>query len=1517
MRAALLPLALLAVAHAQNSPVLAHKNFSAAAVRQRTQQFLARRGLDRVPRGSRAVNYAAALRQWAQAQLQQQSTGSTGSGTWTALGPMQVSTFNNRYGLVTGRITSIAVDPSDTSGNTVYVGTTGGGVWYSANANAGQANSVTFTPLTDNIGDFAPPTPSSLSIGAVTVQPNGTGVVLAGTGDPNDASDSYYGVGLLRSTDHGQSWTLISAANLGPGQSAVKFYGNAFAGFAWSTVNPDLVVAAVTDAPLGEQQGIESQSLDNPMGIYYSTDAGATWTLATLSDGATIFEGNSASDAIVGNAVTSIVWNPVRKMFFAAVRYHGYYQSSDGENWTRLTNQPGANLNPDSQGNTLCPSNANTTGSTACPIYRGTIAVQPANGDMYAITVDQYGNDQGLWRDACNQTGSNCANPVVQFSQQITDTALESSDGSGQIPQAAYDLSLAAVPWEQDTILLVGTRDLYRCSMANGCVWRNTTNTDGCAAAQVAPSQHAMDATLGAQGLVYFGNDGGLWRTTDVVNQTQAACGSDDAAHFQNLNAGLGSLAEVSDFAASPSSSTELLAALGELGTAGTGDDSAIWPQVLDGEGDHVAIDPSSPQNWFATTGPGVAIDECTQGSSCTPANFQPVVGASQVGTSEAEQTDPAAWMLDPVVSSNLVLGTCRVWRGPADGSGWDPSSSSVNLLSTMLDGDQQSYCDGNQWIRSLSAAASGTSGAEQMYAGMVGTEDSGGLAPGHVYTQTIPAAPSGPVAWSDLTENSVTNQGITARFNPGGYDVSSLYADPHDSAGQTVYATIEGFPGSVAGSDLVYESTNGGQSWLNMTSNLPPVPANSILVDPNNPLIVYVATDAGVWYTPNVNQCAIAGQNCWNAMGSGLPDAPVMKLAAYNYGSQSFLFAATYGRGIWQIPLLTSGTAITSAEVTPASLNFGNQQVETISAPQTVTVKATGNVNLSVTSVLATGDFSVSSDACVTSIAPQSYCTISVTFAPTVTGTRTGTLTILANVPGGEYTVSLSGTGTTPSAVSLTPASLSFGDELIGQATSAQNVVIANSGTTPATLTQVAVSGDFSLSTNTCGSTIASESSCTVGITFSPAASGSRAGALTVIDSAGTQTAILSGTGESPATDNLAPASLAFGTQQVGTSSAAQPVTLTNTGDATLGQIQVQASSDFKYVNNCGTSLSGHVSCTILVTYLPANVGAETGQLTVTDALKSQSVSLSGTGLAGPGITLTPNPPPALVGYVGGTATSPVQTMKLTNNGGVPLSGFSVSVSSGFAVTANQCTGTLPVGSACTVGVTFTATATGQVNGTLSVNIASSGQSYSVPLTGQGDAFTLVVTGESTQTVTSGAPATYTFSATPASGTSGPVVFTCSGAPAGSTCTLNPATSTFNGQSQISLTMTVATGLTTTGKLRSFPGGWTGTFLCLLPWGWLGLWRSRKRFNSAAGFRVLALACLLGTGVLAAGLGLTGCGVHASGGTTGGSGSGSGGSGGGQITPPGTYPLMVTASMPSASNPGLTQTAQVQLVVE
>jgi hypothetical protein len=153
-------------------------------------------------------------------------------------------------------VSSIAVDSSDSTGNTVYVGTTGGGVWKSINAAAATASQVTFAPLTDTLSAYNEALEVSLSVGALSVQPVSAGtvpVILAGTGDPNDATDSYYGAGILRSVDGGTTWTSITQSDDEEygGRDNFIFDGDGFSGFAWGSVNASpVVVAAVSQATI-------------------------------------------------------------------------------------------------------------------------------------------------------------------------------------------------------------------------------------------------------------------------------------------------------------------------------------------------------------------------------------------------------------------------------------------------------------------------------------------------------------------------------------------------------------------------------------------------------------------------------------------------------------------------------------------------------------------------------------------------------------------------------------------------------------------------------------------------------------------------------------------------------------------------------------------------------------------------------------------------------------------------------------------------------------------------------------------------------------------------------------------------------------------------------------------------------------------------------------------------------------------------------------------------------------------
>ena len=1068
--------------------------------------------------------------------------------------------------------------------------------------------------------------------------------------------------------------------------------------------------------------------------------------------------------------------------------------------------------------------------------------MQPISGDTFALTTDSNNNTQGLFQDKCALNGTACGNPAVSFGTQLNATPLQGS--TSVIAQGDYDLALAAAPSGTDTILYAGTIDLYRCSLAAGCALRNTTNAqNGCTnPAMVAPAQHAIAIAGQVSGpLLYLGNDGGLWRSTDGVNQTAPSCSPDDANHFQNLNGGLGSLAEVVSFAQSPSSNGTLIAGLGALGTAGTSTAATSWPQLSAGEGGTVAIDPSNPLLWYLSAGAGVDIASCSQGGSCTAANFlTPVIGSAQVSNDISAIHAP--WLLDPGLTSNVIAGTCRVWRGPATGGSlWSPA----NNISRPFGTPAASACGATSpVVRSIAAggavAASSSAqnaGSEVLYAGLAGTLDGGQGLGGHVFVTAAANLATNSTAWTDVAKSPVTNDTTNAGvFNPGGFDISSITADPHDATGATVYATVMGFAANGTSAPHLYRSVDTGAHWTNISANLPPAPANSVVVDPNDANTLYVALDTGVYATTQVTTCA--STNCWSAYGTALPNSPVTQLQAAaamptGDGRTGELRAATYGRGIWQIPLLTAtAPAVPVIAINPSAVTYSVQQVGSASQPVTITITNTGNAVLNVSSVVTTGDFA-ETDSCVgTPVVQNANCSVQVTFLPTVAGARTGLLTVYANVAGGQATAGLSGTGTPAATIVLTPTALPFAATNVGATSIPEAITISNTGGTAATLQTPVITGDFSIAANSCGSTLAPSTGCTLSIVFAPTASGARTGTLTITDSAGTQVATLSGTATSPATDTLAPLALTFAAQQLTTVSASQQVTLTNAGDVALTLISAQiVTGDFTEVNMCGNSLAPHSVCAFTVTFSPRSIGSQIGALSISDQFRTQTVTLTGTGLAGPGVALSPTNGLAF-GAIGVGLSSAAQTVSLSNNGGVPLTISNISVGGDYSILAgsNTCGAALAPAAVCTVQIVFAPTAVGPRTGSVTFTDNAAASPQTLAFTGTGIDFSLASNGPSSATVASGQTATYALLLTSSAGLPGTAAFTCAGVPAHSLCTVNPPTPSLGGTTNISVT--VATGLSSAAvRPPSLP--WTRQFTwlaLLLPLG-LATRRLKRRW--------------------------------------------------------------------------------------
>jgi FtsP/CotA-like multicopper oxidase with cupredoxin domain len=435
-------------------------------------------------------------------------------------------------------------------------------------------------------------------------------------------------------------------------------------------------------------------------------------------------------------------------------------------------------------------------------------------------------------------------------------------------------------------------------------------------------------------------------------------------------------------------------------------------------------------------------------------------------------------------------------------------------------------------------------------------------------------------------------------------------------------------------------------------------------------------------------------------------------------------------------LALTLTGTGIAPiAGVSPTSVPFGNQLLNTTSAAKTVTLSNTGTAPLAINGISLAGinaaDFAISANTCGASVASGANCTISVTFKPTATGARSASLSVNVAAPATSQSVPLTGTGIVPVA-GVSPASLSYPIQLVNTTSAAKTVTLSNTGTAPLAINGISLAGtnaaDFAISSNTCGASVASGANCTISVTFKPTAAGTRTGSLSISSSDPahpTLAVTLSGMGSAL---TLSSTALSFGAQLQGTTSASQAVTLLNTGSTaiTIGGITFTGANaaDFSQSNNCGTSLPAGRSCRVNVRFKPSAAGARTAAMSISDSdpTSPQSVSLSGTGVAGPAVSLTPTS--LNFGTVARGRTSAPQTVTLKNTGGSTLTINRISIGgnnrSDFTQT-NTCGASLAAGASCAINVTFRPLARGTRTATVSVSDNAPGSPQSVPLRGTG----------------------------------------------------------------------------------------------------------------------------------------------------------------------------------------------------
>lgn len=460
-------------------------------------------------------------------------------------------------------------------------------------------------------------------------------------------------------------------------------------------------------------------------------------------------------------------------------------------------------------------------------------------------------------------------------------------------------------------------------------------------------------------------------------------------------------------------------------------------------------------------------------------------------------------------------------------------------------------------------------------------------------------------------------------------------------------------------------------------------------------------------------------------------------------------------GQGLtttYSVPLASTYTSAGAGlEILPGQVNFGAVATGTTGGTRQFTVNNLSAKALNVTLQLPR-QFPLTTPAACSTLAVGASCILSVSFVPETAGELTGTLSAQGVSADGSLTTQaltyLSGYGVGAATLTVTGnlipnAPLNFGQVTSGQSTQ-QTLTLSNSGTGTLTVRRIS-SGPPFLATTTCGAALASGASCSVTVSYAPVdelASGSAAGpradagtltiesdaasAPNVISLAGTAVAVTSGSPASSASlasFTLSEGALAFPNTAVGAASAAQSVTMVNTGSTTVHVLGTMTATDFTTSTTCGTLLPG-ATCSFSVQFTPTNqstAAVRSGTLEIaTDATVAlEFVSLLGTASAAP---LTVSPTALSFGSVN-VGASGQQTVTVSNPTGAPVTLSSVAASGDYSAAGGSCaTGsTLAAGASCTVIVTFAPTVTGTRTGTLSIASSATTLPLTVGLNGVG----------------------------------------------------------------------------------------------------------------------------------------------------------------------------------------------------
>ncbi|MEP7339367.1 MAG: BACON domain-containing carbohydrate-binding protein, partial [Acidobacteriota bacterium] len=684
--------------------------------------------------------------------------------------------------------------------------------------------------------------------------------------------------GVWRTTSGGQNWTPMTDLMLNLAVNALAMDPN----------NPDIIYA-------GTGEGFFNADAVRGAGIFRSFDGGNTWRRL---DGTTGKDFYYVNDIVVSKNNTSRI--------FAATR-SGVMRSNDGgTTWSRVVDEERNNGCSDLAMRTdtgtdvvfaACglPSNIQAPGSVQASIYRNdnagalggwevvytedgmsrtSLAIAPSNQNviyavasengatgaqhsLHAVFRSNSGGDPGSWAKV-NDGRSNKLNASL-FTNPIWAFQNECRPGVGvsqYFNQGWYDNVIAVDP-QNENIVWVGGIDMFR-SDDGGANWGMASfwNEDKTSARYLHADQHVISfhPQFGVNGrqTMYVGNDGGIFRTDNsraqIGTSNLAPCSPNSRVGWQPLNNGYGAT-QFYHGAPFPDGRTYFGGAQDNGVVLGSDDYGPNgWRELLSGDGGYVAVDPANTQVLYAENN-GLSLKKSTDGGKkwITATN-----GINNIGFGFI-----VPFAMDPSDPNRLWIGGNSLYRTKNGAESW--AQASLPLRG--------------------SATAIAISQSDSSFV-LAGTDQ------GSIY-RSISPNPGPDTLWPEA--------------HPRNGTVSSLAFDPSNR--DIAYATYSNFGGK-----HVWRTVNGGANWQQIdgplptgtTANsnaLPDIPVNCIVVDPTNTQRLYVATDIGVFTSPD-------GGATWAVENTGFTNAPVEWLSVGAYNGVAYLFAFSRGRGAWRVPL-------------------------------------------------------------------------------------------------------------------------------------------------------------------------------------------------------------------------------------------------------------------------------------------------------------------------------------------------------------------------------------------------------------------------------------------------------------------------------------------------------------------------------------------------------------------------------------------------------------------------------------